>query len=59
MRDVVVYRILSDTGAPDINVSAGVAIALCDMGIIHHSVEDYQVIREGETTVTIYTHRKV
>jgi len=55
----VVYRIISETDADDMNVSHQTALGLIKMGIIYHSHPDYQVIREGNTTVTVYAHRKV
>lgn len=57
--DIVVYRLLSETDEPDMNISYQTAMAMVKMGIIYHSLEDYQVIREGNTTVTVYSHRKV
>lgn len=56
---IVVYRILSDNPQSDhMNISYSMAMHLIEMGIIYHSHPDYQVIREGDTTVTVYSHRK-
>lgn len=57
---IVVYRIISEN--PDImnlNVSYATARQLTLMGIVTHSQEDYEVIRQGDVTVTVYSYRKV
>lgn len=57
---IVVYRIMSEKpGVPHMNVSHAMALELIKMGIIFHSHPDYEVIREGDTTVTVYSHRRV
>ena len=57
---IVVYRIMSERdGVTDMNISHAMAQELIKMGIIFHSHPDYEVIREGETTVTVYSHRRV
>jgi hypothetical protein len=56
---IVVYRIMSEEpNVPDVNVSHALALELMKAGIIRHSLDDYEVIRQGDITVTVYSHRK-
>lgn len=57
---IVVYRLLSENPAAEaMNISFQMAMALRNMGIARLDMEHYEVIREGNTTVTVYTYRKV
>ncbi len=56
---IVVYRIKSENPEfEDMNLSWAEARQLVNMGIIVPAHDLNQVIREGNTTVTVYVHRK-
>jgi hypothetical protein len=57
--NVVVYRVLSANGEEAVNFSYRTVLALMEMGILRHRTDLCEVIRDEDTTVTIYYHEKV
>lgn len=56
---IVIYTIKSENpDITDMNVEYTTAMHMIKMGLIRHCPDEYQVIREGNTTVTVYVHRK-
>lgn len=59
MPNIYVYRLLSETRhADDMNISAQLARAMQDMGVVEFDHAGFQVVRDGDTSVTVYTYRR-
>jgi hypothetical protein len=59
-RSIVVYTIISDNfkHPQPMNISYQQAMTLRNMGIIEPDSESSTIVREGDTTVTVYAYRK-
>lgn len=57
--NITVYVIKSAVpDAADMNISYVTALQLRSMGIIEPDNENSEIVREGDTTVTVYAYRK-
>lgn len=57
--NIVVYRLIPANREPAENFSYSTMMSLIKLGIVRHRTDLHEVIREGNTTVTIYYHEKV